>query len=100
MRVRQDQATLLYRLVWEERGRMTKERGRWSSSFPTTTFNQIIAMLDVTKKQLETIADEEGWDLGEPWGSHQEGAGTPPPAVEPQPLGRRTRPIERGGWGQ
>jgi hypothetical protein len=87
MRVRPEQAQLLYRLVWQERGRMMKERWNWSNSFSTTTFNQIISMLDVTKKQLETIADEEDWYLGEPWGQDTKGAGTRLPTEEQEPLG-------------
>ena len=93
-RIREDQAKILHRLVWQERGRMTRERARWRGSFPTTTFNQIIAILDITKREIEQIAEEEDWTLGEPWATDPEEPGPGVPDGEQEPVGERPRDLQ------
>ena len=95
MRLWSSQVRLLYRLLWLERGRMTRERTKWRRDFPATTFNQIIHHIDVTKKQLELIADEEDWDLGEPWVFDEEAASSLLSPEPPEPVGRWTGSGER-----
>jgi len=95
MRLWSSQARLLYRLLWLERGRMTRERTKWRQDFPTATFNQIIRHIDVTKRQLEILADEEGWELGEPWSFDAEAASSLISPEAPEPVGGWTSPSER-----
>ncbi len=79
IRVREEQAHLLHRLLWEERGRITSERARWRQIAPAlTNFNQIIAVLDSTKAELGRLADEQGWVLDDQsWGEVPQGADLP-----------------------
>lgn len=64
IRVRYDQAVLYYRLLWEERGRLTFERSRWKNQKDALPgFNRAIALVDSSKEELERLADEQGWDL-------------------------------------
>lgn len=68
IRVREDQAHLLYRLLWEERGRVTRIRSQWYDVIDSkTSFNQATALVDATKDELGRLADEQGWTLhGQP----------------------------------
>lgn len=97
MRLWASQARLLYRLLWLERGRMTRERTKWRKDFPLTTYNQIIHHIDITKRQLEIIADEEGWELGEPWVFDTEAASSLLSPEPPEPVGRWSSDRERAG---
>jgi hypothetical protein len=65
IRVREEQAQILFQLVWEERGRLVRERGRWKRSVRTTDFNYRIALMDSIKEELYRAAEEGGWDYGE-----------------------------------
>lgn len=67
IRVREDQARLMFRLLYNERGRMVQERMNWKSD-PTVTpgFNRVVALIDASRDELFRLAEEMGWDLREP----------------------------------
>lgn len=65
IRVRQDQATLLLRLLREERGRVTKVRSDWKELEPSSApaLNRVTALIDATKSELLRLVDEQGWEV-------------------------------------
>jgi hypothetical protein len=64
MRVRFDQAVLYYRLLYEERKRLSLERSRWRSNPDAMPgFNRALALIDASRHELERLADEKGWEL-------------------------------------
>lgn len=78
MRVRRDQAELYYRLLDDERYRMTIERGRWKRLVPTLSFNAALALLDASKEELLRAAEDGGWDIhGEPGEPNTSAASAP-----------------------
>lgn len=90
MRMRRDQAELIYRLIDDERYRMTIERGRWKRLVPTSSFNAVLALLDVTKEELLRAADDGGWEIGEPGEPNTSAASTTPPTSRTGHVGQRS----------
>lgn len=90
MRLRRDQAELFYRLLDDERYRMTVERGRWKRLVPTSSFNAVLALLDVSKEELLRAADDGGWEIrGEPGEPDTSATGAPASAGGTGPVGQR-----------
>lgn len=65
IRVRQDQAALLLRLLDEERLKLTKIRGDWKDIEPSSTpgLNRATALIDATKNEIWRLIEEQGWDI-------------------------------------
>ena len=65
IRVRQDQATLLLRLLHEERQRVSKLRIDYKEIEPSTTpgLNRATALIDATKNEIWRLIEEQGWDI-------------------------------------
>lgn len=69
IRVRYDQAQLFHRLLWQERGVVSRQRAeakeKGLSPDVITGFNQYIALIDATKEEILRLAEEQGWELRE-----------------------------------